>query len=384
MRFVLLSLFISSLNAMATPGDLVSFKEIRNGALAPISSIRQRMCPAELNHPKEIESKRYAVTYKTLDLKGNEVETSGYLAVPVNPEAHGLVVYQHGTMFSRAELPSSNPMYAEGDGARYCFASLGFVAMLPDYLGYGDGTGVHPYLHWQSQAWVARDMMRAVNVVLGQLQVEMNGKIFIAGYSQGGQAALGLLKFLEEDPTQEFKVTAAAPMAGPYSLVEISSHLMDNPVAHTVGEASYIVLGLGQIYPLYKDLKDVFQPPYDQMVEELFDGKHTSQDVFQAFSAKPSAVFQQSFYDGLKNDPNFPLIQAFRQNRVDEWANKTPVTLYHGSGDHEVPFPISQIAYKNMKMRGGNVNLVDLGADIDHSKGYPAAMGKAALWFETF
>lgn len=384
MRFIFLALLVSSLNAAAAPGDLVGFEPIRNRAIQPIKNARQNFCPAQAGHPKEIEARTYKVKFKTLDLKGSEVESAGYLAVPVNPEPHGLVVYQHGTMFSREELPSSNPEYGEGDGARYCFASIGLVAMLPDYLGYGDGTGIHPYLHWQSEAWVARDMMRAAHNVLAQLKVQMNGKIFIAGYSQGGQAALGLLKFLEEDPEQEFKVTAAAPMSGPYSLVEVAAHLMDNPVAHTVGEAAFVVLGLGQIYPIFKDLKEVFQAPYDTMVIDLFDGKHTSQQVFQAFRADPKKVFQPAFDNGLRNDPNFPLTEAFKKNRVDEWAPQTPVTLYHGSGDREVPYAISQIAYKNMKSRGGNVNLIDLGADVNHSKGYPQAMGQAAAWFESF
>ncbi|MGE3759386.1 MAG: alpha/beta hydrolase family protein, partial [Pseudobdellovibrionaceae bacterium] len=361
MRFVFLAIFVLSTNVFAAPGDLVRYQMIRNHAIQPVQHARQNMCPAEVNHPKAFETKSYAVTFVTLDLQGNEVNSSGYLVVPVNNDPHGLVVYQHGTMFSRKELPSSNPEYREGDGARYCFASLGFVAMLPDYLGYGDGTGVHPYLHAESESWVARDMMRAVHKVLEDLKVEMNGKIFIAGYSQGGQAALALTKFLEEDPAQEFKVTASAPMSGPYSLVEVVPHMIKNPVPHTAAEAVSVVLGLGRVYPIYAHLSEVFQAPYDSMIESLFDGQHTSQEVFKALSAPMNQIFQPAFTERIINDPNAPLMEALRRNRVDLWANKTPVNLYHGKADAEVPYLIAEIAYKNMKARGGNVNLVNLG-----------------------
>jgi hypothetical protein len=158
-----------------------------------------------------------------------------------------------------------------------------------------------------------------------------------------------------------------------------------NEASHTAAEAAYVILGLGQTSPIYNDLDEIFQSPYAEKISGLFDGQHTWQDVIANLSTALDKLFQPDFTDRLQNDPQAPLTEALRANRVDQWGPKTPVNLYHGSADIEVPFVISQLAYRNLRMNGGvNVQLIDLGKDVTHEKGYPLAMGQAALWFETF
>lgn len=199
-------LLLAGLSAAADPGDLVKITHLTDTPVQVITLARRQFCPDEASVSTTYGFKRYKVDFRTMDVQGNDVVSSGLLILPDG--AKGLLpvfIYQHGTVTARAELPSSNPKNAEGDAIGYCYASLGYVSVLADYLGYGDGTGPHPYLHADSEAWVARDMLRASMTAIHRMKIKRNGKFFIGGYSQGGHAAMSLFRFLSRIPTTNFQ-----------------------------------------------------------------------------------------------------------------------------------------------------------------------------------
>jgi len=384
MKFsLLLSLLIMSVSVWANPGDLISITHLTDEAPLTIPYARQKFCPDVAHETKVYGFKRYKLAYKTNDLKGNEVESAGLLILPDTTGSFPMYVYQHGTLFGRSELPSSNPQYREGDAAGYCFASLGYVAVLTDYLGFGDGTGVHPYLHAASEAWTGRDMMRASRVAVKELGAELNSQLFIAGYSQGGHAAMALARLLEQDPSREFQITALAPMAGPYALAETVTEVIANPSEHSASEAAYLLLGLNSTYSLYENLNEVILEQYVSTVEPLFDGTHDWKSVLEKLSMRPDQLIQPLYLKGVQEDPNFKFIQALQENEVYHWRPSFPVRFYHGHADREVPFSNSEVAYDYFTALGVDVQLVNVG-ELDHSSAAPLAFGQAALWFETF
>lgn len=379
---LLLSLLSISVSVWANPGDLVSITHLTDEPALTIPYARSKFCPDVANETKVFGFKRYKLVYKTNDLKGNEVESAGLLIIPDTTGPFPMYVYQHGTLFGRNELPSSNPQYREGDAAGFCYSSLGYISVLADYLGYGDGTGVHPYLHAPSEAWVARDMMRATRVAVKELNAELNSQIFVAGYSQGGHAAMALARMLEQDPNREFQITALAPMAGPYALAETVTEVIANPSHHSAAEAAYLLVGLNSIYSLYENLNEAILDQYVSTVEPLFDGSHDWKSVLEKLNMRPDQLIQPCYLKGVQ-DPQFKFIQALQDNEVYHWKPSMPVRLYHGHADREVPYSNSEVAYDYFMALGVDVQLVNLG-EVDHSTGAPLAFGKAALWFETF
>src|SRR4051812_40305245 len=93
----------------------------------------------------------YKIVYRTPDLRGRMTTASGVVALPRNGRTHWpLVSYTHGTTTYRPDVASRwNDDYATAPAVMY--ASAGFVAALPDYLGLGDGPGVHPWMHLATQ-----------------------------------------------------------------------------------------------------------------------------------------------------------------------------------------------------------------------------------------
>ncbi|MGZ3723030.1 MAG: lipase family protein, partial [Bdellovibrionales bacterium] len=217
-----------------------------------------------------------------------------------------------------------------------------------------------------------------------QLNAKLDAKLFIAGYSQGGHAAMALLKFLEEDSTHEFTVTAAAPMAGPYALAETMEKILTAPSPHSTAESMYMIVGLNPLYSMYKDLNEAVRPEYVETVSTLFDGTHDWADVLSKLSMPLQDLLKPDYLQAAVTDPNSPLIKALVANQVYKWTPKTPIHLYHGGGDHEVPFANSQKAYDYMISQGANIELINLGDLVDHLPGFNLAIGQAAVWFEGF
>ena len=158
----------------------------------------------------------YKIVYETIDADGAATQASGALLVP--QEAAGprpMMTYQHGTLTARDEAPSA------GGGEQViglAYATDGYLAVLPDLLGLGDSPGLHPYVHAATSASAVIDMLRAARDFAAMDGLELNGQLFITGYSQGGYTAMAAHRELEASYEDEFAVTASAPMAGPYDL----------------------------------------------------------------------------------------------------------------------------------------------------------------------
>ena len=104
-----------------------------SAALAAKESLAQDVVP------------RYAVTsyrldYLTTDADGREVRASGMVSVPQKPAGakSPLLSYQHGTIFRDAEAPSNNAVASE---VAVVLASLGYIVLAPDYVGFGSSKG---------------------------------------------------------------------------------------------------------------------------------------------------------------------------------------------------------------------------------------------------
>ena len=159
----------------------------------------------------------YRVLYTTPDVLGVLDTASGLLVVPDDPGfAYPLLVYQHGTINSRWDVPSQ---LAGGYQLATVFGGHGYATVAADYVGLGEARGLHPYVHADTEASAAIDFLFAARQFADQNDfLTLNDQLFVTGYSQGGHAAMAAHRALELDYSSDFTVTAAAPMSGPYSV----------------------------------------------------------------------------------------------------------------------------------------------------------------------
>ena len=196
-------LFFTGLNSQ----EIISYSKIKTMTKGEISST--------YFIPAKYDVAIYKIIYTTKNLNFETDTASGILAASVDPgKKFPILIYDHGTVGNRHDVPS------EGSSEQLlaaAIASYGYHCVAPDYIGLGVSKGLHPYIHPDSEAWAGIDLARSVKYMETPEDVHFNEQVFVTGYSQGGHSAMATAKRLQETD-DEFIVTAAAPMSGPYSV----------------------------------------------------------------------------------------------------------------------------------------------------------------------
>lgn len=333
----------------------------------------------------------FKITYSTKDVF-NELDTaSGLIVVPRRTAIYSYprLVFQHGTVSSRTDVPSN---LEGGYEAGLFFGGLGYVTLLPDFLGLGTSRGLHPYVHAESEASAAIDMLHALDEFAAQMDVIINDQLFITGYSQGGHAAMALQQEIEQN-SEAFTVTASAPMSGPYSISGIMRDKM------TLDESSYFypayvhftIVSYNYVYGLYDDIAEVFKPPYVPLLQQFLDEEINLGGLNDGLIAKliqnhgapvPKFMLQDSILNAVLTDEMHPFNVALRDNDVFDWKPEAPTRLYYCMADDQVPFQNSVVASDAITANGApNFEAIDVNSAADHGECIEPAIIATALFF---
>ncbi len=300
------------------------------------------------------------IVYRTKDPDGQEVRASGALIFPTNPNRlPALLSYQHGTITNDNQAPSNYTNQSEAWSVGTILASAGYVVSAPDYLGYGISRNIpHPYEHAKNTAQVSLDMLRAVKEYCRLNNIQLNEKLFLTGYSQGGGATMALHKKIEEEATNEFRVTASAPGAGAYNKTGFANFLVTtNQPQAAINLYLWVLDTYNRIYKINRPWTAILTQPSAASVQ--------ANGVFAPVNSNPQQLFTAEFAAGIRNRTDVAFINAFRDNDVHDWRPQAPVRLYHGTADTTVPLSHSRDALNAMRQRGAaDVQLIEIqGAD---------------------
>lgn len=328
--------------------------------------------------------KVYKLVYETIDPPGAKTQASVALCLPVSASGSlPLLSYQHGTLTQTNTAPSSITLNGEVL-VGVVFASVGYVSVLPDYLGMGSSPGFHPYLHARSEATASVDALRAGRACCASNSISLSGKLFICGYSQGGHATLALHRELETYHTNEFTITASAPMSGPYDMSGATTDdVLSGRVPPNPYYFAYVIDAYQHVYGLAPSFADLLTPPYNSTIPPLFDGNHSGGAINSALPAMPLNILKPEFATAFRNDPNQLLRQALRDNDLLNWRPRAPLRLYHCSGDLDVVPANATNAWNRFQAQGAmQVESIDPSPGADHGGCfYPSVLG-AKAWFD--
>lgn len=326
----------------------------------------------------------YKINYRTIHPNGDSVDVTGAIAVPKNVDCPvPLASYQHGTVASKTNVPS----YENGESQiGILYASGGYAVAMPDYIGLGDSPGIHLYVHAESQADAALDLLRAAEEMQADLGFEWNDQLFVFGYSQGGHATAALHRMIQEEAGDEFTVTASAPMSGPYDISGVQAEVLTNNEPYpTPGYLPYVVLSYNEVYgTLYDELSDVFKPEYAEIIPDLFDGTNSMGFINNQFPDIPNEMLLPEVFEAFQNDPEHPIRVALEDNDVYDWAPQAPTRLYYCNQDDQVGFMNSVVAEEAMIANGApDLEAID-GGPFDHGGCAPLALISGYLFFENY
>jgi hypothetical protein len=368
--YLILAIFLSISSAFAQNPISVEFLQEETAA----------NIEAEFGIPAEFDVAFYKLTYTTPDVHGVLDTASGLIVLPIdNSNQYPMLVYQHGTINDRNTAMSN--LVAADVSLATIFGSFGYITVCPDFLGVGEARGFQPYVHADTEASAALDMMRAViQIETDDIDFHWNERTFITGYSQGGHAAMALHREVETNHSDEFDVIAAAPMSGPYS---ISEEMID----FTLGDEEYFFVGyLPNVAISYKlaypellediELEDIFKPEYIDDIRRfereeigLFDLNDILIDRLNQIEGQsvPRLMMFDNIVESMKNDPTHPLSVALADNDVYDWAPQAFTRMYYCKGDDQVTYKNATRADTVMNANGAiNTLATNLSDTEDH------------------
>lgn len=301
-----------------------------------------------------------------------------------------MLSYQHGTITTDSEAPTSDPQSKNTAIAIY-IASTGFVVMIPDYIGFGSSSDkFHPFMIKQYAVNAILDFIRASKEFIAtEKPCKITNKLFLSGYSEGGSATLAALGAVENNTVNsDLTVTATACGAGIYDLEAFRNWM----VSQAKYDQPYFITYLLKSFKQYEglELNDtlVFNPKFASIIPGMIDGVRSGDEMNAMFGtldigelfnknfAKPDTLFKYiSDYDGL--------LAAFTKNAVPAWNLKSDVTLYYGKNDMWVPGEQSLKMYQDFRSKGATlkISLVPLDG-LDNVSAAIPTLANSVSWFK--
>jgi pimeloyl-ACP methyl ester carboxylesterase len=354
------------------------------GTMTP-NNIQQILSSANMTIPFTLSYsvETISIKYYSVDGNGRQTIVSGAILVPQGKDNLPLVSIQHGTETKRELVASVSPTNSTEGVVGLIMASMGYLVVVPDYPGFGTSNVMHPYTHAASLIPSIIDIMRAGKSFSSQNQIALDGRIFLTGYSEGGYATLVTQRAIEAEYSQEFNLTAVAPMAGPYDLYGMMQTLFQTGQYNHTAYIAYILTAYNNIYG-WDRASDFFNAPYSSIVQSLFDGSKTYAEVLNQLPSTFYALMDSTFVNKVRNGNEPAFTASLQENTLLDWIPQAPINFFHGDADDISPYQNSVTAVQKLIANGGtNIQLTTIPGG-NHDTSGPIAVVGAIQWFENF
>ncbi len=326
----------------------------------------------------------YKITYKTTTVSGSESIASGLIALPNQKKENlAIISYFHGTRVNRNDAPSQ---FAKN---YYIYPAVftntgGYMLVMPDYLGLGDSNvALHPYIHANTLASTSIDMITAAKEFAQSTHVNLNGKLYLAGNSEGGFTTMVTYESLLKNHP-ELSVTAAAPGSAPYDWQETIPYLTTQPGPRAALYAAFFFYSMQTYFHYWSGLNVIFKAPYDQLVPNLFDGAHDGNQIQAALPVNPKDLLTEDFFAAMVNGTDKNVNALMKNFNHYDFVSTAPLLLVGSKGDHDVPFHGAELAYDVLKQKSDKVILKSVSDVFDHLQAFPSVVKEQLDFFKKY
>ena len=332
----------SSVSIIATPVNVVGPGQFMEAVLLKtITTIEITSAMALAGDSAFLATPRYAVqayrlTYLTLDGRGQEILASALVALPQKPAntLSPVLSYQHGSITLQANAPSN---LADLGGPPVVLASLGYIVLAADYVGYGASKGAaHPYLLSAPSASAVIDLLTAAKYWRQTQHLPDNRQLFLTGYSEGGYVTMATHRALQAGTSMHRnELVRVLAGAGPYN------------VGLTLDEL------LKTVRKNYFPLGELLVPGFLKYLSDA--ARHNVRDLLlkQLLGSDADVTFMPTVIDNYMADDR-SAIEIL--SNVFDWGPEVPLNLFHGRDDLTVSYLNASGTLQVMQTRGaGNV-----------------------------
>ncbi len=325
--------------------------------------------------------KAVKIAYMTPDPAGKLVNATGAVYIPETTGEFPIISFQHGTQTQRYLVPSMGAGSSDAGLAGAVAASMGYICVAADYLGLGESYIVPSYLLAENSATTVIDMLRAALSYLSSQGVLTDGSLYLTGYSQGGYVTMATHHEMEKNYSDEFQVTAAAPLAGPYDLQATVDTIFSRGTYKRPILMAYLMNSYNHYYG-WNRLSEIFQEPYASEIPDYFDGSQMMNTISLGLPTSLDELLLENFIGDYQSGAETDIQDALQANSLLNYVPAAPVLLIHGDQDETVPYTVSSAA-KDYYESQGKTNVELTMVEGDHETAAEAAIVGAMLWFES-
>jgi len=303
----------------------------------------------------------YKITYKTT-YKGQDITASALVSLPLKAPSAAIVSFQHGTIAAYAQAPTALQLYDSESVLYSALAAPGFIAVAPDLLGFGASKSVlHPYYVEDLTASAVRDAILAARDLASDKGINFNGKLFLAGYSQGGYATMATHKSIEADPLQGIDLVASFPSSGGYDIKNMQEYFWSQTEYDQPFYLAFVVQAYKTTFGWSQPLTDMLNEPYADKIPALVNGTKTNDDINIELTNNIAGLVNADILAQIDTDAKYKyIVDAFIDNSVVDWKPTIPMFMYHGDVDTTVPYSNSVVSYNKLIANGASTSVVTL------------------------
>lgn len=283
----------------------------------------------------------YVFNYPSVDPFGNPCTLSGTITVDKslikdNRPFNGILLYNHFTIYATTQAPSRGAIEFP-TGA----ALTDFIVVAPDYYGFGI-TEKEPQAYCISRAngRASLDAYLAAKRIIEDLKVKKGDDFIIAGYSEGAQTTIGVLREISERHP-EIKVKRAFAGDGPYDINSMYDAITKG-YTEMPSTVCNVLYAFNHFFRLGYDIHDYLKDPVAKNFDEWFlskKNKRRALDEELIKTKKTSDICTAAVFNG--NSPlSLKFKEVFKEDALTSgWTPRSDLDLmlFHDTKDDVVP-----------------------------------------------
>ena len=283
----------------------------------------------------------YVFNYPSIDPFGNPCTLSGTITVDKSYLAegkpfNGILLYNHFTIYETTQAPSRGAVEVP-TGA----ALTHFIVVAPDYYGFGI-TEKEPQAYCISRAngRASLDAYLAAKRLIEDLEVKKGDDFVIAGYSEGGQSTMGVLREISERHP-EVKVKRAFAGDGPYDINSMYGAISkgDTEMPSTVCN---VLWAYNHFFQLGYGIHDYLKDPVAKNFDEWFLSKKYKRKALdeELIKTKKTSDFCTAAVLNTNSALSLKFKEAFSKDALTSgWKPRSDfdIMLFHDTKDDVVP-----------------------------------------------
>lgn len=282
----------------------------------------------------------YNITYPSTDPYGKPATLSGTIVVgddmTQTKPARGIMLYNHFTVNRADQCPSRGDLTVQK-----LLAGGGLIVVSADYYGFGiTEDKPQAYCVASANAKASLDALLAAQTLLKDRGYAWADILFNAGYSQGAQTTVGVLKLASEQyPDIHFTHSFAG--GGPYDISETARQLLKAGETNLPSTIINVLLAYNDVFNLGIAPDAMFQEPVLSHLDEWFFSKaYTLEEINDMIGTKSIPDLVTPELRDLEGDLAQRFQSAMEQENLCKGWTPNPheqISIIHAALDDTVP-----------------------------------------------